>query len=106
MLGLAALGAGVWECARPSLRTALTAGLVPTINSMAAAGVVFIPGMMTGQVLAGADPIDAARYQIVVMLMIAAATAIGAIASVMLMYRRRFSAEGVYLEKGYREPVA
>lgn len=103
MLGLAALGASVWECARPSIRTALTAGLVPTVNAMAAAGVVFIPGMMTGQVLAGADPIDAAKYQIVVMLMIAAATAIGAIASVMLMYRKRFTDDGVYLEKGLRD---
>ncbi|MBN2847905.1 MAG: iron export ABC transporter permease subunit FetB [Coriobacteriia bacterium] len=106
LLGLTALGAGVWESARPSVRTALTAGLVPTINAMAAAGVVFIPGMMTGQVIAGADPLEAAKYQIVVMLMIAAATSIGAIASVMLMYRKRFTADGVYLEKGYREPAA
>ena len=106
MLGLTALGATVWEAAQPSLRTALKAGLVPTISSMAAAGVVFIPGMMTGQVLAGADPLDAARYQIVVMLMIAAATSVGAIASALLMYRRRFTADGVYLEQGYREPVS
>lgn len=106
MLGLSALGANVWECARPSVRIALAAGLVPTISSMAAAGVVFIPGMMTGQVLAGADPLQAARYQIVVMLMIAAGTAIGAIASVSLMYRKRFTAEGIYLEQGYREPVS
>ncbi|MDP2299920.1 MAG: ABC transporter permease [Actinomycetota bacterium] len=56
--------------------------------------------------LAGADPLEATKYQIVVMLMIAAATSIGAIASVMLMYRKRFTEEGVYLEKGYREPAA
>ncbi len=104
MLGLAALGASVWEMARPSIRTALTAGMIPTINSMAAAGIVFIPGMMTGQILAGADPVEATKYQIVVMLMIAAATAIGAIASVTLMYRRRFTDDGVYLERGYRTP--
>jgi putative ABC transport system permease protein len=103
MLGTSALGASVWEMARPSVRTALTAGMVPTINSMAAAGVVFIPGMMTGQILAGADPIAASKYQIVVMLMIAAATSIGAISAVLMMYRKRFTAEGMYLEKGYRE---
>jgi putative ABC transport system permease protein len=106
MLGLVALGATVWEAARPSVRTALTAGMVPTINSMAAAGVVFIPGMMTGQILAGADPVEATKYQIVVMLMIAAATAIGAITSVVLMYRKRFTDDGVYLERGFREPAA
>ena len=103
ILGLTALGAGVWEAARPSVRTALKAGMVPTINSMAAAGVVFIPGMMTGQILAGADPIIASKYQIVVMLMIAAATAVGAILAVLLMYRKRFTDDGVYLEPGYRE---
>lgn len=106
MLGFTALGSSVWEAALPSIRTALRAGMVPTINSMAAAGVVFIPGMMTGQVLAGADPVEATKYQIVVMLMIAAATSIGAIAAVLLMYRRRFTADGVYLEKGYREPTS
>ncbi|MDI6900835.1 MAG: iron export ABC transporter permease subunit FetB [Anaerosomatales bacterium] len=102
MLTLTALGATTWEAAHPSIKTALTAGLVPTINSMAAVGVVFIPGMMTGQILAGADPLEATKYQIVVMLMISAATAIGAIVAVLLMYRHRFTAEGVYLEQGLR----
>jgi len=102
ILGLTALGASVWEAARPSVRAALKAGMMPTINSMAAAGVVFIPGMMTGQVLAGADPVEAAKYQIVVMLMIAAATGIAAIAATLLMYRRRFTREGVFLEPGLR----
>ena len=47
VLSLAALGASTWEAARDSVRSALRAGLIPTINSMAAAGIVFIPGMMT-----------------------------------------------------------
>jgi putative ABC transport system permease protein len=76
--------------------------MIPTINSMAAAGVVFIPGMMTGQILAGADPLAATGYQVVVMLMVAAATALGSVMVVMLTYRRRFSDEGVYLDKGIR----
>jgi putative ABC transport system permease protein len=59
--------------------------------------------MMTGQVLAGADPLAASFYQIVIMLMVSAATAIGAVLAVMLSYRRRFSADGVYIEKGYRQ---
>lgn len=102
LLALVGLGANPWEAARPSIRSALRAGLIPTINSMAAAGIVFIPGMMTGQVLAGADPLAAASYQIVVMLMVSAATAVGSIMSVMLSYRRRFSAEGVFLDPGLR----
>ncbi len=102
VLALTALGATPWEAAADSVRVAVRAGLIPTINAMAAAGVVFIPGMMTGQVLAGADPLEAAYYQIVVMLMVSAATAIGSVLAVLLSFRRRFDAEGIYLEKGYR----
>jgi len=47
------------------------------VNSMSGAGLVFIPGMMTGQLMAGADPIEAAKYQILVMFLIAGGTAIG-----------------------------
>ncbi len=102
ILALTALGATPWEAARSSVRAALRAGLIPTINAMAAAGIVFIPGMMTGQVLAGADPVAATKYQIVVMLMVSAATAMGSVLAVLLSYRRRFTAEGVYLERGFR----
>ncbi|MHB9003044.1 MAG: ABC transporter permease, partial [Coriobacteriia bacterium] len=49
ILSLIALGATPWEAAGDTVRIAIRAGLIPTINSMAAAGLVFIPGMMTGQ---------------------------------------------------------
>jgi putative ABC transport system permease protein len=99
---MTALGASPWEAAHPSIRTALRAGLIPAINSMAAAGIVFIPGMMTGQILAGADPLEATKYQIVVMLMVATAEIVGAALAVVMSYRRRFSPDGVFLEKGLR----
>jgi putative ABC transport system permease protein len=90
---LLALGATPWEASRDSVRTALRAGLTPVINSMSAVGIVFIPGMMTGQILAGADPGVAARYQIVVMLMIAAATALGASLAVLTTFRKAYDSE-------------
>lgn len=102
VLALTALGATPWEAAHESVRDALKAGLIPTINSMAAAGIVFIPGMMAGQILAGADPVTATGYQIVVMLMVAAATAMGSVVAVLLTYRKRFSEAGVFLEKAFR----
>jgi len=102
LLALVALGATPWEAAHGSVRDALRAGLIPTINSMAAAGLVFIPGMMSGQILAGADPVTATGYQIVVMLMVAAATAMGSVIALLLTYHRRFTSDGVFLEKGYR----
>jgi putative ABC transport system permease protein len=103
LLALTALGATPWEAAHSSVRLALRAGLIPTINSMAAAGLVFIPGMMAGQILAGADPVTATGYQIVVMLMVAAATAMGSVVALLLTYRRRFTRDGVFLEKGFRD---
>lgn len=87
VLALTAFGATHWEAARDSARAAIRAGLIPTINSMAAVGIVFIPGMMTGQILAGADPVVATGYQIVVMLMVSAATALGSVLAVVLGVR-------------------
>jgi putative ABC transport system permease protein len=102
LLALTALGATPWEAAHGSIRDAMRAGLIPTIGSMAAVGIVFIPGMMSGQILAGADPVTATGYQIVVMLMVAAATALGSLIALLLTYHRRFSRDGVFLEKAYR----
>jgi len=50
--------------------------MLPTINTMMVLGLVSLPGMMTGQILAGANPIDAVRYQIVIYFMLAAGTAL------------------------------
>ena len=50
---------------------------MPILNAMAATGVVTLPGMMTGQILAGIDPVEAAKYQVMIMFVIAAATALG-----------------------------
>ncbi len=63
-------------------REAMSAGLIPTINGMAIAGLVSLPGMMTGQILAGADPMTAVLYQILIWLGIAAGTGFGALAAV------------------------
>lgn len=53
-----------------SRKTALSAALIPQINSFMAVGLVALPGMMTGQILAGIDPLLAVRYQVVVMTMV------------------------------------
>ncbi len=73
-----ALGATAREAAAGALRESLRAAMMPTINSMMTVGLVQLPGMMTGQIISGASPLDAVRYQVVVMLMIAAATAVTA----------------------------
>jgi putative ABC transport system permease protein len=77
-----ALGATRWDATRPFVRRALRSGLMPIINSMAAAGIVALPGMMTGQILAGADPVDAVEYQVLIMFLIAGGTVLGAVTAV------------------------
>ena len=51
-------------------RQAIRSGMIPIINAMAAAGIVSLPGMMTGQILSGISPLIAVRYQIMVMCMV------------------------------------
>ncbi|MEO7127293.1 MAG: iron export ABC transporter permease subunit FetB, partial [Rhodoferax sp.] len=87
-----ALGATRWEAAHPLINDSLRTGMIPTINSMMVMGVVSLPGMMTGQLLAGAAPTDAVRYQIVIMFMIAAATALGTLGVILLAFRKLFNA--------------
>jgi putative ABC transport system permease protein len=78
-----ALGATRGEALLPVARAALRAGLMPIVNAMAAAGVVSLPGMMTGQILAGVEPVEAAKYQLLVMFLIAGGTGLGTVAAVL-----------------------
>ncbi|MBT5264163.1 MAG: iron export ABC transporter permease subunit FetB [Rhodospirillaceae bacterium] len=77
------LGATIHEAMRPNARQALRTGLMPTVNAMAATGVVALPGMMTGQILSGVEPVEAVKYQILVMFLIAGGTGLGAILAVL-----------------------
>lgn len=74
------------DLVRDSVRT----GLIPIINAMAAAGIISIPGMMTGQVLAGSSPMTAASYQILIMFMITAGTGFAAVMASWFGARRLF----------------
>ena len=86
-----ALGATRWEAARDILRGSVSKGLIPIINTMMVVGIVSLPGMMTGQILSGTDPLDAVKYQIVVMFMIATATSLGCMTIALLVYRHMFN---------------
>ncbi|SHF04331.1 putative ABC transport system permease protein [Desulfacinum infernum DSM 9756] len=84
------LGADYREASADMVRVAVKAGMIPSINAMMGVGIVFIPGMMTGQILAGADPLVAIRYQIVVMLMLVGSTTLGTLLVVWLVRKRCF----------------
>ena len=71
-------------------RDSVRSGLIPIVNAMAAAGVVSLPGMMTGQILAGTPPVEAVKYQILIMFLIAGGTGFGTLAAVYAASRRLF----------------
>ncbi len=76
------LGATRWDATRPFARRAMRSGMTPIINSMAATGVISLPGMMTGQILSGVDPAEAVKYQLLIIFLIAGATGLGVVLSI------------------------
>ena len=84
------MGADGREASEDIFRNALRAGMIPAINSLMGVGLVSLPGMMTGQILAGAAPEDAVRYQVVVMLMLVATTALVSFLALFWVRRRCF----------------
>jgi putative ABC transport system permease protein len=87
-----ALGGTRWEAALNAIQTAVRTGMIPTLNTMMVVGIVSLPGMMTGQILAGMRPDAAVKYQIVIMFLIAVGTTLGTVMAVLLSYLRLFTA--------------
>ncbi|HET60085.1 MAG TPA: ABC transporter permease [Chloroflexi bacterium] len=86
-----ALGAKPEIAVAPYVQSAINASLIPQVNSLRSLGIVWIPGAMSGLVLAGADPVYAAFYQFVVVAMIYVAANIASVISILLMRKRIFS---------------
>lgn len=83
---LLTLGATRAEGCRDLFSESTRTAMIPILNTMTVAGIVSIPGMMTGQLLAGAPPIQAVQYQIMIMFVIAATIAIGVVIALALTY--------------------
>jgi len=88
------LGASAQEASREIVKDALKAGMIPSVNALAGVGLVFLPGMMTGQILSGSDPMLAIRYQIMVMFMLVASTAMTVTIVLHIIRRRCFGPSG------------
>jgi putative ABC transport system permease protein len=100
---LLTLGGTRWEAALPAIRQAARTGMIPILNSMTVVGIVSLPGMMTGQLLAGVSPVQAVKYQIVIMFLIASATALGTVGAVLLGYLRLFNRRHQFRFEALRE---
>lgn len=84
------LGATRVEAIAEIRREAMRSGMMPMINAMAAAGLVSLPGMMTGQILAGSPPLEAVKYQILIMFLITAGTGFGVSTALWMASKRLF----------------
>jgi putative ABC transport system permease protein len=84
-------GATSREAIAEPLQYATRRGMIPIINAMMVVGIVSLPGMMTGQILAGADPMEAVKYQLVVMFMLVASNAMGCVLMGMFVFKRLFN---------------
>jgi len=85
------LGFSSTEACVEMKRTAVKNSLIPTLNAMFTVGLVHLPGMMTGQILGGVNPVIASKYQIIVMLMVSSTVIITALILVNLLQKRYFS---------------
>jgi putative ABC transport system permease protein len=87
-----ALGATSRQAARGLVTRSLRSGMIPLIDSTKTTGIVFFPGTMVGMLLAGADPVDAVRLQLILLWVLLGAVALAALIAVSLGYRGFFTA--------------
>jgi putative ABC transport system permease protein len=86
-----ALGATAHEAASPILRRSLRTGMITLIDSTKTTGLIFFPGTMVGMLLAGADPADAVRLQLILLYALLGSVSIAALVSTSLAYRNFFT---------------
>ncbi|MTI69087.1 MAG: iron export ABC transporter permease subunit FetB [Firmicutes bacterium] len=87
------LGATPKKASKPIVNNAFDSAILPTINAMVGMGIVFLPGMMTGQILSGISPLSAIKYQIAIMLGILGSVSLTVIIFVQLGYKTFFNNE-------------
>ena len=85
------LGATARQAVNRSFKDAVKSAMIPTINAMMIVGIVQLPGMMTGQIIAGTRPEHAVRYQVVVVYMLTSAVTITCLCAGLLTYRQYFT---------------
>jgi len=95
-----ALGATARQAAAPSVRRALRSGTIALVDSTKTTGLIFFPGTMVGMLLAGADPTDAVRLQLILLYVLLGAVAISALTATTLAYRNFFTAAEQLRDRG------
>jgi UDP-glucose/iron transport system permease protein len=86
-----ALGATSTQAVGPLVRRSLRSGLIPLVDSTKTTGLIFFPGTMVGMLLAGADPTDAVRLQLILLYVLLGAVSIAALMATTLAKRNFFT---------------
>jgi putative ABC transport system permease protein len=86
-----ALGATASQAMLPIIRRSLRSGMIPLIDSTKTTGLIFFPGTMVGMLLAGAEPIDAVRLQLILLYTLLGSVALAALVGTGLAYRNFFT---------------
>ena len=85
------LGVHPGDILKPMAAGSLETALIPTINSMLGMGIIFLPGMMTGQILSGTVPTTAILYQIAIMIAISASVSLSVFCALTLGYKTLYN---------------
>lgn len=86
-----ALGATAHEAAMPIVRRSLRSGMITLVDSTKTTGLIFFPGTMVGMLLAGANPTDAVRLQLILLYTLLGSVSIAALVATGLAYRNFFT---------------
>ena len=86
-----ALGATSFQAARADVTRSLRSGMIPLVDSTKTTGIVFFPGTMVGMLLAGAEPVDAVRLQVVLLWVLLGAVSLAGLIATSLAYRGFFT---------------
>nr|WP_239565583.1 iron export ABC transporter permease subunit FetB [Brevibacillus fulvus] len=96
---LLSLGATRRQAIQPVIKRVIKASMIPTFDTMKTMGLVQLPGTMTGMIIAGASPVDAVKYQIMIMFSLAAAATLSAMVLALLCYSLWYTPEGYLREQ-------
>lgn len=89
------MGATREEAVLPFVKESIELSINPTISSMATVGIISLPGMMTGQILGGTDPMSAIKYQIAIMILILSSSALSMVLTLIFAAKISFDSYGI-----------
>lgn len=95
--GALMLGATPKEASKQVINQAFDSAMLPTINAMVGMGIVFLPGMMVGQIISGTSPLVALQYQIAVMLGVAGTVSLTVVIFLHLAYKTFFNEQKQFI---------